>query len=152
MDFFPRASADLFPVGMHESTHITRAGNGSQADHKGNNYAIQTRKLSQYISRNVGKSNRIHFLESNFPRDSPYLDISFFMNLRTMSSKNISETHFCARCNKPRSYCRNTKWKQQLALLWITASVLAKVSLKSEGRLRWTLVTRRNVRWGDVGV
>ena len=77
---------------MHESSHITRTGNGSQTDHKGNNYAIQTHELSQHLERSAGKSNRIHFLESNFPQDSLYLDISFFVNLRTMISKNISET------------------------------------------------------------
>ena len=32
------------------------------------------------------------FKGGNFPQDSLYLDISFFVNLRTMSSKNISET------------------------------------------------------------
>ena len=31
------------------------------------------------------------FLESNFPQDSLYLDISFFVCLRTMSSENVSE-------------------------------------------------------------
>ena len=77
---------------MHESTHIPRTGNGSQTDHKGNNYAIQTHELSLHLERSAGKSNRIHFLESNFPQDSLYLDISFFVNLRTMISKNISET------------------------------------------------------------
>ena len=57
-----------------------------------NTCAIQTRKLSQYIAKSAGKSNRINFLGGNFPQDSLYLDISFFVNLRTMSSKNISET------------------------------------------------------------
>ena len=77
---------------MHESTHIPGAGNGGQADRVQNTYAIQTRKLSQYIAKSAGKSNRINFLGGNFPQDSLYLDISFFVNLRTMSSKNISET------------------------------------------------------------
>ena len=90
MDFFPRATKYNQGRVLLIYSHITRAGNGSQADQKGNNYAIQTRKLSQYISRNAGKSNRIHFLESNFPRDSPYLDISFFMNLRTMSQQQLA--------------------------------------------------------------
>ena len=40
----------------------------------------------------AGKSNWMHFLENNFPQYSLYLDISFFVNLRTMLSKNISET------------------------------------------------------------
>ena len=31
----------------------------------------------------------------------------------------------------------------------VTATMLAKVSLKSEGRLRLTLVTRGNVKWRD---
>ena len=77
---------------MHESTHIPGAGNGGQADRVQNTCAIQTRKLSQYIAKSAGKSNRINFLGGNFPQDSLYLDISFFVNLRTMSSKNISET------------------------------------------------------------
>ena len=67
---------------MHESTHIPGAGNGGQADRVQNTCAIQTRKLSQYIAKSAGKSNQ----------DSLYLDISFFVHLRTMSSKNISET------------------------------------------------------------
>ena len=77
---------------MQGSTHIPRAGNGGQADRVQNTCAIQTRKLSQYIAKSEGKSNRINFLGENFPQDSLYLDISFFVNLRTMSSKNISET------------------------------------------------------------
>ena len=52
----------------------------------------QSRRASQYIAKSAGKSNRINFLGGNFPQDSLYLDISFFVNLRTMSSKNISET------------------------------------------------------------
>ena len=59
---------------MHESTHIPGAGNGSQADHKRNNNAIQTPKLSQYRARGAGKSNRINVLESNSPQDSLYLN------------------------------------------------------------------------------
>ena len=54
---------------------IPWAGNGSQADHKRNNYAIQTRKLSHSIARSAGKSNRINFLEGNFPQDYLYLGI-----------------------------------------------------------------------------
>ena len=77
---------------MQESTHIPGAGNGGQADRVQNTCAIQTRKLSQYMAKSAGKSNRINFLGGNFPQDSLYLDISFFVNLRTMSSKNISET------------------------------------------------------------
>ena len=46
---------------MHERTHSPGAGNGSQADHKRNNNAIQTRKLSQYIARSAGKSKKINF-------------------------------------------------------------------------------------------
>ena len=34
----------------------------------------------------------MHFLENNHPQDFLYLDISFSVNLRTMLSKNISET------------------------------------------------------------
>ena len=69
---------------------IPWAGNGSQADHKRNNYAIQTRKLSQYMARSAGKSNRINFLEGNFPQDDLYLGISSFVYLRTMSSLRLS--------------------------------------------------------------
>ena len=83
---------------MHESTHSPEAGNGSRVDHKRNNNAIQTRKLSQYITRSAGKSKQIHFLESNFPQDYLYLGISFFMNIGTMLSKNISDFYFYARC------------------------------------------------------
>ena len=71
---------------MHESTHSPEAGNGSQADHKRNNNAIQTRKFSQYITRSAGKSKQINFLGSNFPQDYLYLGISFFMSLGTMLS------------------------------------------------------------------
>ena len=56
------------------------------------------RKLSQYIERCAGKSKQINFLGSNFPQDSLYLGISFFMNLGTMLSKNISDFYFCAQC------------------------------------------------------
>ena len=83
---------------MHESTHSPEAGNGSQADHKRNNNAIQTCKFSQYIARSAGKSKQINFLGSNFPQDYLYLGISFFMNLGTMLSKNISDFYFCALC------------------------------------------------------
>ena len=55
-----------------------------------NNYAIQTRKFSQYIARSAGKLNRINFLEGNFPQDYLYLGISFFVYLRTMSSLRLS--------------------------------------------------------------
>ena len=54
--------------GYHESTPTPGTGNGSQADYKWNNNAIQTRKFSQYITRTAGKSIWIHFLESNFPQ------------------------------------------------------------------------------------
>ena len=83
---------------MHESTHSPEAGNGSQADHKRNNNAIQTCRFSQYIARSAGKSKQINFLGSNFPQDYLYLGISFFMNLGTMLSKNISDFYFCAPC------------------------------------------------------
>ena len=83
---------------MHESTHSPEAGNGSQADHKRNNNAIQMRKLSQYIERCAGKSKQINFLGSNFPQGYLYLGISFLMNLGIMLSKNISDFYFCARC------------------------------------------------------
>ena len=83
---------------MHKSTHSPGAGNGSQADRKRNNNAIQTRKFSQYIARSAGKSKQINFLESNFPQDYHYLGISFFMNIGTMLSKNNSDFYFCARC------------------------------------------------------
>ena len=74
---------------MHKSTHIPGAGNGSQVDYKWDNNAIQTRQVSQYIARNAGKSIWIHlFLRALFLD----LDISFFVYLRTMSSKNISKT------------------------------------------------------------
>ena len=43
------------PERMHEIAHIPGTGNGSRADHKQINYAIQTRKLSQYIAKSVGK-------------------------------------------------------------------------------------------------
>ena len=43
-------------------------------------------------SKKCGKIKSNQFLGGNFPQDSLYLDISFFVNLRTMSSKNISET------------------------------------------------------------
>ena len=69
---------------------IPGAGNGNQTDHKRNNYAIQKRKLSQYIARSAGKSNRINFLEGNFPQDDLYLGISSFVYLRTMSSLRLS--------------------------------------------------------------
>ena len=39
----------------------------------------------------------MHFLENNFPQESLYLDISFFVVPRTMSSKNIPKTFICAR-------------------------------------------------------
>ena len=53
-------------AGFFSKGRIPWAGNGSQVDHKGNNYAIQTRKLNQSIARSAGKSNRINFLEGNF--------------------------------------------------------------------------------------
>ena len=43
-------------------------------------------------SKKCGKIKSNQFLGGNFPQDSLYLDISFSVNLRTMSSKNISET------------------------------------------------------------
>ena len=58
---------------MHESTHIPGAGNGGQENRVQNTCAIQTRKLSQYIAKSAGKSNRINFLGGNFPQDSLYL-------------------------------------------------------------------------------
>ena len=74
---------------MHKSTHIPGAWNGSQVYYKWDNKAIHTRKLSQYIARNAGKSIWRHlFLRVIFL----ILDISFFVYLRTMSSKNISKT------------------------------------------------------------
>ena len=74
---------------MHKSTHIPGAGNGSQVDYKWDNNAIQTRQVSQYIARNAGKSIWIHLFLRVIFLD---LDISFFVYLRTMSSKNISKT------------------------------------------------------------
>ena len=74
---------------MHQSTHISGAGNGSQLDYKLDYNAIQTRKLSQYIARNAGKSIWRHlFLRVIFLN----LNISFVVYLRTMSSKNVSKT------------------------------------------------------------
>ena len=128
---------------MHERTHSPGAGNGSQADHKRNNNAIQTRKLSQYIARSAGKSKKINFLGSSFPQDYLFFGISFLMNLGTMLSKNISEFYFCAQSKISReATARARSGKKQLTLLLITATVLGKVSLKSEGRLRWTPITR----------
>ena len=51
----------IYPCGMWG--RIPGAGNGNQTDHKRNNYAIQTRKLSQYIARSAGKSNLKFFGE-----------------------------------------------------------------------------------------
>ena len=50
---------------------------------------MQTKSV---YSKKCGKIKSNQFLGGNFPQDSLYLDISFFVNLRTMSSKNISET------------------------------------------------------------
>ena len=70
---------------------IPWAGNRSQADHKRNNYAIQTRKLSHSIARSAGKSNRINFLEGNFPQDTLYLGIVIII-LHVSSNHIISKT------------------------------------------------------------
>ena len=50
---------------------------------------MQTKSV---YSKKCGKIKSNQFLGGNFPQDSLYLDISFFVNLRTISSKNISET------------------------------------------------------------
>ena len=70
---------------------IPWAGNGSQAHHKRNNYAIQTRKLSHSIARSAGKSNRINFLEDNFPQDTLYLGVIIII-LHISSNHIISKT------------------------------------------------------------
>ena len=54
-------SADLSPVTMAREYPYSGAGNGSQADLKRNNNAIQMRKLSQYMARNAEKSKQINF-------------------------------------------------------------------------------------------
>ena len=55
---------------MHEITHIIpEAGNGGQMDHKLIHYAIQTRKLSQYIARSAEIQIESIFLGSSFPQD-----------------------------------------------------------------------------------
>ena len=79
-----------YEAGFFFKGRIPWAGNWNQADNEQNNYAIQTRKLSQYIARSAGKSNRINFLEGNFPQDYLYLGISSFVYLRTMSSLRLS--------------------------------------------------------------
>ena len=71
--------------------------------------------------------------------------------LRTKSSKNIS-LNFLPDVRSAEELLHEHKVKQQLALLSTTATVLAKVSLRSEGRLRWTLLTRGNVKWRDAEV
>ena len=79
VDSFPRATTynqgripPIYP--LWRCTRVLGAGNGSQADQKRNNNAIQTPKLSQYRARGVGESNRINFLESYCPQDSLYLN------------------------------------------------------------------------------
>ena len=95
----------------------------------------------------------MHFLENNFPQESLYLDISFFVAPRTMSSKNIPETFICARFKITRETTTRTRaGNNNYIFSCITATMLAKVSLKSEGRLRLTLVTRGNVKSRDEGV
>ena len=47
--------------------------------------------------------------QNNFPQDSLYLDISFFVAPRTMSSKNIPETFICARFKISRETTTRTR-------------------------------------------
>ena len=81
-----------YEAGFFSKGRIPWAGKWNQADHERNNYANQTRKLSQYIARSAGKSNQNQsiFLEGNFPQDDLYLGVSSFVYLRTMSSLRLS--------------------------------------------------------------
>ena len=132
---------------MHESTPTPGTGNGSQEDYKWNNNVIQTCKFSQYMARSAGKSVWIHFLESNFPQILILASSYIFETCHLKTSLRLLVLFPMQ--NQLRSYGTNTKWEQQLALLCITATVLAKVNV---GRLRWTLAKKGNVKWRGAGV
>ena len=70
-----------------------------------------------------------------------------------MLSKNISETFtFEPDAKSAENLLHEYEVEATTSFVMYEATVLEKVILKSEGRLRWTLLTRGNVKWRDAGV